>query len=45
MLKVCQNKPVSFEIFADDLADMERQAIEISKWENVNVKFPSQIQR
>ena len=41
MLKVCQNKPVSFEIFADDLADMERQAIEISKWgENVNVKIP-----
>ena len=41
VLKVCQNKPVSFEIFADDLADMERQAIEISKWgENVNVKIP-----
>ena len=41
MLKNCQNKPVSFEIFADDLGDMERQAIEISKWgENVNVKIP-----
>ncbi|OUV60986.1 MAG: transaldolase [Cellvibrionales bacterium TMED122] len=41
VLKNCQNKPVSFEIFADDLGDMERQAIEISKWgENVNVKIP-----
>ena len=41
VLKICQNKPVSFEIFADDLGDMERQAIEISKWgENVNVKIP-----
>jgi transaldolase len=41
VLKIAQNKPVSFEIFADDLAEMERQAIEISKWgENVNIKIP-----
>ena len=41
VLKVSQKKPVSFEIFADDLAEMERQAIEISKWgENLNVKIP-----
>ena len=32
VLKVSQNKPVSFEIFADDLAEMEKQATEISKW-------------
>ena len=34
-------KPVSLEVFADDLVEMERQAREISSWgENVYVKIP-----
>ena len=33
--------PVSFEVFADDLPTMEKQAMEIASWgENVNVKIP-----
>ncbi len=35
------DKPVSFEVFSDDFAEMERQAIEISSWgANVFVKIP-----
>lgn len=34
-------KPISFEVFSDDLEDMKRQGIEISSWgENVYVKIP-----
>jgi transaldolase len=34
-------KPISFEVFADDLAEMKRQALEIKTWgENVYVKIP-----
>lgn len=34
--------PISFEVFSDDLADMERQALKISSWaENVYVKIPA----
>src|SRR5215469_10524433 len=34
-------KPLSFEVVADEFADMERQAIEISGWgDNVYVKIP-----
>jgi transaldolase len=34
-------KPISFEVFSDDLEDMKRQGIEISSWgENVFVKIP-----
>jgi transaldolase len=34
-------RPISFEVFADDFAEMERQAIEIASWgPNVNVKIP-----
>ena len=33
--------PVSFEVFADDFEDMERQARSIATWgKNVNVKIP-----
>ncbi len=33
--------PVSFEVFADDFDEMERQALEIASWgKNVNVKIP-----
>ncbi len=41
VLKITENKPVSFEIFADDLAEMESQANEIATWgKNINVKIP-----
>ena len=35
-----QDKPISFEVFSDDLIEMETQALEIASWENVNVKIP-----
>lgn len=35
------DKPISFEVFADNFADMERQAREIASWgEHVYVKIP-----
>ena len=35
------DRPISFEVFADDFAEMERQAGEIAGWgENVYVKIP-----
>ena len=35
------DKPVSFEVFADEYKEMEQQALQISKWgENVYVKIP-----
>ena len=35
------NKPISFEVFADDFAEMKRQAREIAAWgDNVYVKIP-----
>ena len=41
VLKVTGDKPVSFEIFADDLDEMEEQANEIASWgKNINVKIP-----
>lgn len=40
ILKVIK-KPLSFEVFADDIEEMEKQAEKISKWgENVYVKIP-----
>ena len=42
VLSVVTDRPVSFEVFADDLATMERQALEIASWgDNVNVKIPA----
>lgn len=36
-----KDKPLSFEVFSDDLEDMERQAMEIASWgDNVYVKIP-----
>lgn len=36
-----KDKPLSFEVFSDDFAEMERQAMEIASWgENVYVKIP-----
>jgi transaldolase len=35
------DRPISFEVFSDDFAEMERQAREIASWgANVNVKIP-----
>jgi transaldolase len=41
ILKICKNKPVSLEVFADEYIDMKKQAIEINAWaKNVYVKVP-----
>ncbi len=41
VLNVVKDRPVSFEVFADDIDKMEAQAIEIATWgKNVNVKIP-----
>ena len=41
ILKIIKSKPISFEVFADDFLEMERQAEEISSWgDNVYVKIP-----
>ncbi len=41
ILKDIKVKPISFEVFSDDFAEMERQAMEISSWsDNVYVKVP-----
>ncbi len=41
ILAVIRDKPVSFEVFSDDFAEMERQAKEIARWgDNVYVKIP-----
>ena len=41
ILKVCKKKPISFEVFADNLKDMLKQAYEINSWgNNVYVKIP-----
>lgn len=41
ILSEIKDKPVSFEVFSDDFADMERQALEIADWgNNVYVKIP-----
>ena len=41
ILKICINKPVSLEVFADEYVEMKKQAIQINKWaKNVYVKVP-----
>lgn len=41
ILTSIKDKPLSFEVFSDDFAEMERQAMEIASWgENVYVKIP-----
>ena len=41
ILQVIPDRPISFEVFADEFTDMERQALEIKTWgENVYVKIP-----
>ncbi len=41
VLQAIRDRPVSFEVFADEFAQMEAQALEIASWgANVNVKIP-----
>jgi len=40
-LKIVTERPMSFEVFADEFDEMEEQALEIASWgANVNVKVP-----
>ena len=40
-MNTCKKKPISFEVFADNLKDMLKQAYEINSWgKNVYVKIP-----
>ena len=41
ILKICKNKPVSLEVFADEYVEMKKQAVKINMWaKNVYVKIP-----
>ena len=41
ILRICKNKPISFEVFADDQKSMIEQGININSWgKNVYVKVP-----
>lgn len=41
ILGLIQDKPISFEVFSDDINEMRRQALEIKTWgKNVYVKIP-----
>jgi transaldolase len=41
ILKICNKKPVSLEVFADDYKEMKTQAMKINTWgKNVYVKVP-----
>jgi transaldolase len=41
ILQLIPDRPISFEVFADEFAEMEQQALEIASWgENVIVKIP-----
>ena len=41
ILKICNKKPVSLEVFADDYNNMKKQAVKINGWgKNVYVKVP-----
>ena len=41
VLQTVKDKPISFEVFSDDFAEMRRQALKIAAWQgNVFVKIP-----
>lgn len=41
ILEAIRDRPISFEVFSDDFAEMSRQARKITRWgENVYVKIP-----
>lgn len=42
ILSKVKQKPISFEVFSDDLDDMKKEALEINSWaKNIYVKIPS----
>ena len=42
ILSKVKEKPISFEVFSDDLDDMKKEALEINSWaKNIYVKIPS----
>src|SRR5260370_18379894 len=42
ILELVKDKPISFEVFADDFVEMKRQAQKIASWaDNVYVKIPA----
>jgi transaldolase len=41
VIRAIPDRPISFEVFADEFEAMEKQALEIASWgKNVNVKIP-----
>jgi len=41
ILQAIPDRPISFEVFADEFEEMKRQALELSRWgDNVYVKIP-----
>ena len=32
ILKICDNKPVSLEVFADEYYEVKKQALQINNW-------------
>ena len=41
VIQAIPDRPISFEVFADEFYEMERQALEIASWgKNVSVKIP-----
>ena len=41
LIKICKNKPISLEVFADDFKNMINQGVKINSWgKNVYVKVP-----
>ena len=41
ILNICNNKPVSLEVFADEYKKIKKQALQINTWgKNVYVKIP-----
>jgi len=41
ILKICNNKPVSLEVFTDEYKEMKKQALQINTWgKNIYVKVP-----
>ena len=41
ILKICKDKPISLEVFADNFLEVKKQALQIKDWaKNVYVKVP-----
>lgn len=41
IIQAIPDRPISFEVFSDEFAEMERQALEIASWgDNIYVKIP-----